>query len=116
MDGERENTAHMDRHRLVDARVNSTATALNMPRLFSYFFAVYFGLILFLWLRRRSLLRKKTGTISKRQHDDSAWWLTDSTAGTATDETGLTTDEAHARLAEFGPNLFDVRQQQPLIL
>ncbi|MGJ0452791.1 MAG: cation-transporting P-type ATPase [Methylocystis sp.] len=34
----------------------------------------------------------------------------------ASDETGLTSAEARARLAEFGPNLFDVRQQQPLVL
>lgn len=57
--------------------------------------------------------------MSKGRHDDSDWWLhavTDGGAETATEATGLTGAEARARLAEFGPNLFDVRQQQPLLL
>lgn len=101
---------------LVDAAINSISTTLNIPRFLLFFLTAYFGLIVFLWLRRRFLLRERIGAISKPPHSDSAWWLTDSTAERATDEAGLTTDEVHARLAEFGPNLFDVRQQQPLIL
>ncbi|MGD9656861.1 MAG: magnesium-translocating P-type ATPase [Methylocystis sp.] len=57
--------------------------------------------------------------MSKSRHDVPAWWLNaiaDDGADTATEATGLTSDEAQARLAEFGPNLFDVRQQQPMFL
>jgi Mg2+-importing ATPase len=57
--------------------------------------------------------------MSKGRHDDSAWWLNaveDDGADSAIEAIGLTSDEARARLAEFGPNLFDVRQQQALFL
>ncbi|TLG77581.1 magnesium-translocating P-type ATPase [Methylocystis sp. B8] len=51
----------------------------------------------------------------KGRRNDSAWWL-NSFADTAFDAAGLTSVEARARRVEFGPNLFDVRQQQPLFL
>lgn len=54
--------------------------------------------------------------MSKARRDDSAWWLNAVAADAAAAATGLTSVEARARLAEFGPNLFDVRQQQPLFL
>ena len=98
---------------LADSVLISNATASGIPRPLYYFLTVYFGLVALLWLIRRFL---PLGAVSKRQHD---WWLplfTGRTAEMASDETGLTSAEARARLAEFGPNLFDVRQRQPLVL
>jgi len=45
--------------------------------------------------------------------DGATWWLH---AASANDTAGLSSAEARAKLAEFGPNLFRDRQQQSLLL
>ena len=100
-----------------DVVVASTAVASGVPRFLSYFLACYAALIAALWLRRRFLMRRSVSAPSKGEQDESAWWLSSQDAAHKTSATnGLTSAEAQARLAEFGPNLFDVRQQQPLVL
>ncbi|WP_292528339.1 magnesium-translocating P-type ATPase [Methylocystis sp.] len=103
---------------VADVAVASTAVASEIPRFLYYFLAGYFALIAILWLRRRFLMRERTSASSKARRDDSAWWLSFKAGAphNATAATGLTSAEARARLAEFGPNRFDVRQQQPLFL
>ena len=90
-----------------------------MPQFPYYFLALYFGLLVALWLRRRFLVREKSKATSKASHDDSAWWLkplASREANLATDTAGLTSAEARSRLAEFGQNLFHDRQQQSLFV
>ena len=56
---------------------------------------------------------------SEATPDDPAWWLqslAEPQAERATDAAGLSSIEARARLAEFGPNLFRDHQEQPLWL
>ena len=87
-----------------------------MPRSLYFFIVLYVGFIATLWLRRRFLLRDKNGEASKARQADAAWWLAPLVDRAAATTTGLTSAEARTRLLEFGPNLFDVRQQQPLVL
>jgi len=96
-----------------EAVVASIANALGVPLFLFCFLAV--GLIAVFWLTRRFRLGERDRATPKGRRDDSAWWL-NSFADTASDAAGLSSVEARAYLAEFGPNLFDVRQQQPLFL
>ncbi len=57
-------------------------------------------------MKKPSLIIKEAYTI---------WWL-HSASLTKNDATGLTSQEARAKLAEFGPNLFRDRQQQSLVM
>jgi Mg2+-importing ATPase len=55
----------------------------------------------------------------KTASDSPAWWLdvlAEPQADLATDDAGLSSVEAHARLSKFGPNLFRDHQERSLVL
>ncbi|WP_445370814.1 magnesium-translocating P-type ATPase [Methylomonas sp. HW2-6] len=58
-------------------------------------------------------------TNDKNKADSACWWLQSASqlrTARANDRDGLSSSEAKAKLAEFGPNLFRDRQQQSLLL
>jgi Mg2+-importing ATPase len=103
----------------VSAAAASIPTGLVVPRFLYYFAAIYFVAFVALWMTHRFLLWKKSEAKHKAPLESAAWWLKPLATRdeeSPTDSAGLTSAEAHRRLAVFGSNVFRDRQQQSLIL